>query len=534
MNNNNEKTFADLFLNSKDDDVKDDNLTFDTFSNDVGSSDDSVKTEEALKKEKEAISFSGFNSMVMEDDLKVDNISTINREEEIKINDVDYVVDDVKEEINLFDVATDLEIDSKNVEDIIKSEEVVKNVEDSTENKLDDNNVVNDSIIDNISDVKIDLEVEDNKKIEEDNVNTLDINNDIIKEENLEESFLVNDASEEVNKEKFTEEEKKEEISIDSNIFVLEDSNSLNDNTRDAELQTLEENKDNIVNDNNIVENVGSENIETTDLMIEESSKELNDIKEVNDDINFDNPFVGGTSDFVIGGPLFNNVISLEQTDNSTKKVNKLDLSKTKHFGVKVVAKKEPLTKFIIGVISYAFFIWLLLIGITLLVYVLDIKIRAAKGDYSPPVFNAYVVLTGSMLPEIQVNDVVVTKRVDVENLDVGDIITFASTDSRFAGTIITHRIIKKNPSKDGEGVTFQTKGDNNNVADSALVKPSNIYGKVILKIPKLGYLQEFLATDGGWIVVILIPCLTVISYDIVKLFKGLKRKKYNNIKVKK
>ena len=73
MNNNNEKTFADLFLNSKDDDVKDDNLTFDTFSNDVGSSDDSVKTEEALKKEKEAISFSGFNSMVMEDDLKVDN-----------------------------------------------------------------------------------------------------------------------------------------------------------------------------------------------------------------------------------------------------------------------------------------------------------------------------------------------------------------------------------------------------------------------------------------------------------------------------
>ena len=119
-------------------------------------------------------------------------------------------------------------------------------------------------------------------------------------------------------------------------------------------------------------------------------------------------------------------------------------------------------------------------------------------------------------------------------NLKKGDIITFASADSRFRGTIITHRIMKKNPSADGKGYTFQTKGDNNNVADSALVPENNIYGKVILKIPKLGYLQEFLASDGGWIIVILIPCLVVISYDTVKLIKGLRRKKYKNIKVQK
>jgi len=239
-------------------------------------------------------------------------------------------------------------------------------------------------------------------------------------------------------------------------------------------------------------------------------------------------------NEFVIESPLFSNNISLDETDKTKKDLGKVDLNHTKHFQVKIVPKKEPLIKFIFGVISYAFFIWLLLIGITLLVYVLDIKIRASKGDYSAPTFNAYVVLTGSMLPEIQVNDVVITKKVEAEDLDVGDIITFASTDSRFAGTIITHRIIKKNPGVDGGGITFQTKGDNNNVADSALVPAANIYGKVILKIPKLGYLQEFLAAEGGWIIVILIPCLTVISYDIVKIVKGLKRKKYNNIKVKK
>ena len=232
--------------------------------------------------------------------------------------------------------------------------------------------------------------------------------------------------------------------------------------------------------------------------------------------------------------PLFLNKINLIEHEHHESKIGAIDSKKSKHFNVKVVKKKEPLFRFILGVISYAIFIWLLLIGITLLVYVLDIKIRAAKGDYSSPTFNAYVVLTGSMLPEIQVYDVVITKKINASDLKEGDIITFASADSRFLNTIITHRIIKKNYDADSKTYTFQTKGDNNNVADSALVPQNNIYGKVILKVPKLGYLQEFLASDGGWIIVILIPCLTVISYDIVKLAKGLKRKKYKNINVQK
>lgn len=232
--------------------------------------------------------------------------------------------------------------------------------------------------------------------------------------------------------------------------------------------------------------------------------------------------------------PFFQNQINLVENQIFPNKNGKIDTTNTKHFNVKVVKKKEPFYKTIIGVLSYALFIWLLLIGAALLIYVLDIKIRAAKGDYSAPKFNAYVVLTGSMLPEIKVYDVVVTKKVDAADLKEGDVITFASSDQRFLGTIITHRIIKKNPPRENQGYTFQTQGDNNNVADSALVLEDNIFGKVILKIPKLGYLQEFLASDGGWIIVILIPCLAVISYDTVKLVKGLKKKKYKNIKVQK
>ena len=196
-----------------------------------------------------------------------------------------------------------------------------------------------------------------------------------------------------------------------------------------------------------------------------------------------------------------------------------------KHYSVKVLKKKENFFKFTVSVLSYALFIWLLLIGGTLLLYVADIKIRAAKGDYSAPAFNAYVVLSGSMLPEIAIKDIVVTKKVPAEELEIGDIITFIAPDSRYGGISITHRILDKYYDEALGSYTYRTKGDNNNVADSALVPNNNILGKVILKIPKLGYIQDLLSSKGGLIFVVLIPSLVILSYDIMKMLKKVGQK---------
>lgn len=191
-----------------------------------------------------------------------------------------------------------------------------------------------------------------------------------------------------------------------------------------------------------------------------------------------------------------------------------------KHYKVKVIKKKENVFRYIVSVMSYALFIFLLLIGGTLLLYIADIKIRAMKGDYSAPAFNAYVVMSGSMLPTIQVKDIVVTKKVPEEKLEVGDIITFISPDTRFGGISVTHRIIEKYYDESIGSYSYRTQGDNNNIADSVLVPNKNILGKVILKVPKLGYLQDILSSKGGLIIVVLIPCLVILSYDIMKLLK--------------
>jgi len=196
-----------------------------------------------------------------------------------------------------------------------------------------------------------------------------------------------------------------------------------------------------------------------------------------------------------------------------------------KHYNVRVLKKKENILRYIISVLSYALFVWLMLVGGMLLLYVADIKIRAAKGDYSAPVFNAYVVLSGSMLPEIAIKDIVVTKKVPAERLEVGDIITFIAPDTRYGGISITHRIIDKFYDESLGSYTYRTQGDNNKVADAALVPNDNILGKVILKVPKLGYIQDLLASKGGLIFVVLIPSLVILSYDIMKIFKKVGQK---------
>ena len=196
-----------------------------------------------------------------------------------------------------------------------------------------------------------------------------------------------------------------------------------------------------------------------------------------------------------------------------------------KHYNVRIIKEKENPVRYIVSVLSYSLFIFLLLIGITLALYLADIKIRAAKGDYSAPVFNAYVVLSGSMLPEIEIKDVVVTKKVSEEKLDINDIITFISPDERHGGISITHRIIDKYYDESIGSYTYRTKGDANNIADSVLVPNSNVLGKVILKIPKLGFIQEILSSKGGMIILILIPCLAILSYDIMKILRNIGRK---------
>jgi len=178
--------------------------------------------------------------------------------------------------------------------------------------------------------------------------------------------------------------------------------------------------------------------------------------------------------------------------------------------------------KYITTVLSYSALVLLIAIGIIFILYVVDVKVQQSKGGTAKPLFGAYVIISGSMEPNIHVYDVIISKRVDPSTLKKGDVITFHSNDTRFYGETVTHRIIEEVDSKKG---IYRTQGDANNVADDALTVGENILGKVVMKIPQLGRVQSFIASKGGWLIVILIPCLCVISYDILKIIKLVSKK---------
>ena len=179
----------------------------------------------------------------------------------------------------------------------------------------------------------------------------------------------------------------------------------------------------------------------------------------------------------------------------------------------------------ILKFISWVVLIALLILAGFLIYYVVMAKQAEKKGaDYKPPM-ALYTIISPSMVPNINVYDVVFNVKVnDPNTLEVGDIITFVSSDSYMKGMIITHRIVDKYVTN--EGVQFKTKGDANVEADSSLVYEENVIGKVLFKIPQLGRVQFFLASKSGWFIAILIPALAVIAYDIFKLFRLLILKK--------
>ena len=193
---------------------------------------------------------------------------------------------------------------------------------------------------------------------------------------------------------------------------------------------------------------------------------------------------------------------------------------------------------FIATVLMYSICLIMIIVFLVFVINFIDKQHNIKSGNDKKDLFSAYTIVSPSMVPSINVLDVVVTMRVDdPENLKKGDIITFNSTEYSYSGVTITHRISNIDKTSNGQYL-FTTKGDNNNTEDSARTSFDKIYGKILFRIPKIGYIQYYLSSILGWVAIIIVPAVMIIGYDIYKLIKTLrnsdndkKDKKDNNIK---
>lgn len=128
----------------------------------------------------------------------------------------------------------------------------------------------------------------------------------------------------------------------------------------------------------------------------------------------------------------------------------------------------------------------------------------------------------GSMSPTLEINDVILVKECDIEELKKDDIITFTKEEKT-----ISHRIIEIE--KNENDIVFVTKGDQNEINDEGTVSEEQIYGKYIGKISKIGGIVEYIQNKEGFIH---ITSLTIIIFILISM-KDEKRNKRKMIRKK-
>lgn len=171
----------------------------------------------------------------------------------------------------------------------------------------------------------------------------------------------------------------------------------------------------------------------------------------------------------------------------------------------------------------YSVFLIMILVFLVIIINFIDQKNNLKKGIPKPALVSAYTIVSPSMVPNINVLDVIITTRVsDPAKIKVGDVITFNSTDYRSSGVTVTHRVKKVEKTSDGKYL-FTTKGDANNTEDATRQPFSSIYGKVLIRLPKLGYIQYILSSVLGWVLLIIVPTVLIIGADIIKIIKTIK-----------
>ncbi len=176
---------------------------------------------------------------------------------------------------------------------------------------------------------------------------------------------------------------------------------------------------------------------------------------------------------------------------------------------IKTRKNKENKFKKNINIIIYIFLL-------PILIYNLSLIIQSVLKPYETPNFlgiKTYVIISGSMQPELKIGDIVVVKKITQEDLKVGDIISF-----RHGQSVITHRI-SRIIEEDGER-KYITKGDFNNAEDSESVTYNNIEGKVIRSVPQFGKIALMLQDK------IVIIFLIIVLYIYLVYSGELKKKK--------
>jgi signal peptidase I len=132
------------------------------------------------------------------------------------------------------------------------------------------------------------------------------------------------------------------------------------------------------------------------------------------------------------------------------------------------------------------------------------------------------------MAPKYNIHDVLISKSVPPSKVKVGDTISYLGKAGDFNNKVITHQVVSIGKLESGK-YYFRAKGLTNIIEDP-IVYEDQLYGVVIYKSLILSFIYRIVSSNIGFYVLIILPIIFVVGYEIVMILLSKEEKKRKKI----
>lgn len=153
--------------------------------------------------------------------------------------------------------------------------------------------------------------------------------------------------------------------------------------------------------------------------------------------------------------------------------------------------------------------IYQIIVIICLILAAVIIMQKVTDSNRSIAGYRIFRVITGSMEPEYDVGEVVISKEVPAKDIKVGDDIVYSGRYGEYSGKIIMHSVIAIDKDENGN-YNFHVKGLHSSSVEDPQIKESQIYGVVKYKSKILTVLYKLATNIYTVFVIILVLVLNV------------------------
>ncbi len=161
----------------------------------------------------------------------------------------------------------------------------------------------------------------------------------------------------------------------------------------------------------------------------------------------------------------------------------------------------------------YAFVKVIITIFLLMVLFIVVLQ-RFSNNNITIGGIRIFCVISRSMSPQYEIGDILITKKVPAQSLEVDDVVTYVGNKNDFEGVVITHKIISKT-TRDGK-YYFITKGIANETSDPE-ISYDQIYGKVVYKSFFVSAISRLMSNMVAYYIIFTVVGL-IVSFQIVRI----------------